>query len=101
MKEAALDHTVWQSGFGRGCGLVIRQTMERVNKHLSVYKPELYIIILLSFFLIQQKFLTYKVFTVIKMRTACFCHQEYILYFSVLSSCPVTHSTQLQFAVLY
>ena len=82
MIEAALDHTVWRSGFGRGYGPVIRQTMERVNKHLSVYKPKLCIIILPSFFLIHQKFLTYKVFSVIKMRAASFCHQD--MYYTFL-----------------
>jgi hypothetical protein len=28
LKEEALDRTVWRTGFGRGCGLVIRQTAE-------------------------------------------------------------------------
>jgi hypothetical protein len=28
MKEEALDHTVWRTGFGSGCGLVIRQATE-------------------------------------------------------------------------
>jgi hypothetical protein len=36
------------------------------------------------FFLIQQKFLTYKVFTVIKLCAASFCLQEYVLDFSLL-----------------
>jgi hypothetical protein len=30
-KEEALDRTVWRTGFGRGCGPVIRQTMERMT----------------------------------------------------------------------
>jgi len=28
LKEEAVDHTVWRSGFGRGCGPFIRQTGE-------------------------------------------------------------------------
>jgi len=28
LKGEALDRTVWRSGFGSGCGLVIRQTTE-------------------------------------------------------------------------
>jgi hypothetical protein len=28
MKEEALDHTVWRTGFGRGCGPFVRQTTE-------------------------------------------------------------------------
>jgi hypothetical protein len=27
-KEEALDHTLWRTGFGRGCGTVVRQTEE-------------------------------------------------------------------------
>jgi len=26
LTEAALDRVVWRTGFGRGCGLVVRQT---------------------------------------------------------------------------
>jgi len=28
LKEEALDRTLWRTGFGRGCGPVIRQTVE-------------------------------------------------------------------------
>jgi hypothetical protein len=28
LKEEALDRSVWRTGFGRGCGPVVRQTME-------------------------------------------------------------------------
>ena len=28
LKEEALDHTVWRTGFGRGYGNVVRQTTE-------------------------------------------------------------------------
>jgi hypothetical protein len=28
LKEEALDHTLWRTGFGRGCGTVVRQTAE-------------------------------------------------------------------------
>jgi hypothetical protein len=28
LKEETLDRTEWRTGFGRGCGLVVRQTME-------------------------------------------------------------------------
>jgi hypothetical protein len=28
LKEEALDHTLWRTGFGRGCGPVVRQTTE-------------------------------------------------------------------------
>jgi hypothetical protein len=28
LKEETLDHTVWRTGFGRGCGPVVRQTAE-------------------------------------------------------------------------
>jgi len=72
-----------------------------VNKHLSAYRPKLCIIILPSFFLSQQKCLTYEVFTVIKMCAASFCHQEYVRDFSVLRALPATHSTHLQCAILY
>jgi hypothetical protein len=28
LRKEALDHTVWRTGFGRGCGLVVRQATE-------------------------------------------------------------------------
>jgi len=28
LKEEALDRTMWRTGFGRGCGPVVRQTVE-------------------------------------------------------------------------
>ena len=28
LKEEALDRTIWRAGFGRGFGLVVRQTTE-------------------------------------------------------------------------
>jgi hypothetical protein len=28
LKEEALDRTVWRSSFGRGCGPVVRQTID-------------------------------------------------------------------------
>jgi len=28
LKEEALDRTLWRTGFGRGCGPVVRQTTE-------------------------------------------------------------------------
>jgi hypothetical protein len=31
LKEEALDCTVWRTGFGRGCGPVVRQTTELTN----------------------------------------------------------------------
>jgi hypothetical protein len=31
LKEEALDRTVWRTGFGRGCGPVVRQTAEWMN----------------------------------------------------------------------
>jgi hypothetical protein len=32
LKEEALDRTVWRAGFGRGFGLVVRQTAKRMNQ---------------------------------------------------------------------
>jgi len=32
LKEEALDRTVWRTGFVRGCGPVVRQTVEWVTK---------------------------------------------------------------------
>jgi hypothetical protein len=32
LKEEALDHTAWGTGFGRGCVPVIRQTTECMNE---------------------------------------------------------------------
>ena len=38
MKEEALDHTVWRTGFGRGCGPVIRQATESINmREVTLY----------------------------------------------------------------
>jgi hypothetical protein len=31
LKQEALDGTVWRTGFGRGYGLVVRQTAELLN----------------------------------------------------------------------
>ena len=31
-KEEALDRAVWRTGFGRGCGSVVRQTGEWKNQ---------------------------------------------------------------------
>jgi hypothetical protein len=31
LKEEALDRTLWRTGFGRGCGPVLRQTVEWMN----------------------------------------------------------------------
>jgi hypothetical protein len=28
MKEEALDRNLWRTGFGRGCGTVVKQNME-------------------------------------------------------------------------
>jgi replicative superfamily II helicase len=36
LKEKALDHTMWQSRFGRDCGPVVRQTTERMNECMCV-----------------------------------------------------------------
>jgi hypothetical protein len=32
LKEEALDRTLWRTGFGRGCGPVVRQTTELMNE---------------------------------------------------------------------
>jgi hypothetical protein len=41
LKEAALDRTVWRPGFGRGCGLVVRQTTERRLSRIDTSKSNL------------------------------------------------------------
>jgi hypothetical protein len=35
LEEEALDSTMWRTRFGRGCGLVIRQTTECVNERMN------------------------------------------------------------------
>jgi len=35
LKEEVLDHTVWRTHFGRGCVLIIRQTIECMNKLMN------------------------------------------------------------------
>jgi len=37
LKEEALDHTVWRTGFVRGCGPVIRQATESINMREVTY----------------------------------------------------------------
>jgi hypothetical protein len=32
LKREALDRTLWRTHFGRGCGLVVRQTAELINE---------------------------------------------------------------------
>ena len=32
MKEEALDRTVWRTGFGTGCGYIMRQTVELTDE---------------------------------------------------------------------
>ena len=32
LEKEILDPTLWGTRFGRGCGLVVRQTTERINK---------------------------------------------------------------------
>jgi hypothetical protein len=36
LKEEALDRTMWRAGFGRGFGLVVRQT-NKSNKYIYIY----------------------------------------------------------------
>jgi len=35
LKEEALDRTIWRAGFGRGFGLVVRQTTKLMNEHVA------------------------------------------------------------------
>jgi hypothetical protein len=35
LKEEALDHTVWRTGFGRGYGPVLRHTNEGINEDIT------------------------------------------------------------------
>jgi hypothetical protein len=35
LKEEAPDRTVWRTGFGRGCGPVVRQTVKSVNEYVK------------------------------------------------------------------
>ena len=35
LKEEAPDRTVWRTGFGRGCGPVVRQTAKSVNEYVK------------------------------------------------------------------
>jgi hypothetical protein len=39
LKEEALDRTVWRAGFGRGVGLVVRQTANMNERTASFNKP--------------------------------------------------------------
>jgi hypothetical protein len=46
LKEEALDRTVWRTGFGRGCGPVVRQTaawmfqkcIHNLDCHVAVFR---------------------------------------------------------------
>ena len=35
LKKEALDHTLWRTRFGRGCGLDVTETKERINEGMN------------------------------------------------------------------
>jgi len=39
LEEEALDHTLWRTRFGRGCGPVVRQTAELMNLYINKSEP--------------------------------------------------------------
>jgi hypothetical protein len=38
LKDEALDHTVWLTRFGRGCGSVAREITEWMNAYTRIYR---------------------------------------------------------------